>query len=414
MKKYILITLLLSKLIYSQEVSLDKLLNEINKTSYENQIYNIKNNQNNFKEDYYKTGKYNGVKVDGGTEYKDKENRYTFESSVSYGDFYVQGEKVKNDENKVTYGVQKSLKDLVFSKDDSELNKLKVTRDINKIDLKQGIETQKLSLINLYKDYKDNQFELKLKQNALQTLEKEKKILEKSYQMGSIPKIDLDSLLVSYNNIRLEIDKIENILDKIIERFYYDYGLKLQGAKLTDIIPNKNDLDKYISLVGEKDLKKLNLEKEITKENIKYLKYDNKVPNISIGVERNTLNDENRVFLKFSKDIFYKDIDLSNEQSSLMEKEIIYKQRANEIIAERYKIQDNYYTLQKDYLVLKNRVDLEKSKYEIKKLENTLGKVSYTEVMEAFDNYLELEVSKEKAKNSLNAYIYQILVRSEI
>lgn len=367
MKKYILITLLLSKLIYSQEVSLDKLLNEINKTSYENQIYNIKNNQNNFKEDYYKTGRYNGVKVDGGTEYKDKENRYTFESSVSYGDFYVQGEKVKNDENKVTYGAQRSLKDLVFSKDDSELNKLKVTRDINKIDLKQGIETQKLSLINLYKDYKDNQFELKLKQNALQTLEKEKKILEKSYQMGSIPKIDLDSLLVSYNSIRLEIDKIENILDKIIERFYYDYGLKLQGAKLTDIIPNKNDLDKYISLVGEKDLKKLNLEKEITKENVKYLKYDNKVPNISVGVERNTLNDESRVFLKFSKDIFYKDIDLSNEQSSLMEKEVIYKQRANEIIAERYKIQDNYYTLQKDYLVLENRVDLEKSKYEIKK-----------------------------------------------
>lgn len=414
MKKYILITLLLSKLIYSQEVSLDKLLNEINKTSYENQIYNIKNNQNNFKEDYYKTGRYNGVKVDGGTEYKNKENRYTFESSVSYGDFYVQGEKVKNDENKVTYGAKRSLKDLVFSKDDNELSKLKVTRDITKIDLKQGIESQKLSLINLYKDYKDNQFELKLKQNALQTLEKEKKVLEKSYQMGSIPKIDLDSLLVSYNSIKLEIDKIEHILEKIIERFYYDYGLKLQGAKLTDIIPNKNNLEKYISLVGEKDLKKLNLEKEITKENIKYLKYDNKVPEISVGVERNTLNDENRVFLKFSKDIFYKDIDLSNEESSLMEKEVTYNQRANEVIAERYKIQDNYYTLQKDYLVLENRVDLEKSKYEIKKLENTLGKVSYTEVMEAFDNYLELEVSKEKAKNSLNSYIYQIIVRSEI
>lgn len=414
MKKYILITLLLSKLIYSQEVSLDKLLNEINKTSYENQIYNIKNNQNNFKEDYYKTGRYNGVKVDGGTEYKDKENRYTFESSVSYGDFYVQGEKVKNDENKVTYGAKRSLKDLVFSKDDNELSKLKVTRDITKIDLKQGIESQKLSLINLYKDYKDNQFELKLKQNALQTLEKEKKVLEKSYQMGSIPKIDLDSLLVSYNSIKLEIDKIEHILEKIIERFYYDYGLKLQEAKLADIAPNKNNLEKYISLVGEKDLKKLNLEKEITKENIKYLKYDNKVPEISVGVERNTLNDENRVFLKFSKDIFYKDIDLSNEESSLMEKKVTYNQRANEVIAERYKIQDNYYTLQKDYLVLENRVDLEKSKYEIKKLENTLGKVSYTEVMEAFDNYLELEVSKEKAKNSLNSYIYQIIVRSEI
>ena len=414
MKKYILITLLLSKLIYSQEVTLDNLLNEINKTSYENQIYNVKNNQNNFKEDYYKTGRYNGVKVDGGTEYKDKENRYAFESNVSYGDFYVQGEKAKNDDNKVIYGAQRSLKDLIFSKDDSELSKLKVTRDITKIDLKQGIETQKLSLIDLYKDYKDNQFELKLKQNALQTLEKEKKILEKSYQMGSVPKIDLDSLLVSYNSIKLELDKIENILEKIIERFYYDYGLKLHQSNLADITPNKNNLDKYISLVGEKDLKKLTLEKEITKENIKYLKYDNKIPEISVGVERNNLNDENRVFLKFSKDLFYKDLDLSNEETSLMEKEITYNQKANEVVAERYKIQDNYYTLQKDYLVLENRTDLEKSKYEIKKLENTLGKVSYTEVMEAFDNYLELEVSKEKAKNSLNAYIYQIIVRSEI
>ncbi|MGL5620963.1 TolC family protein, partial [Cetobacterium sp.] len=401
MKTKILIALFLSKLIYSQEVSLDILLNEINKTSYENKIYNIKNNQNNFKEDYYKTGRYNGVKVDGKTEYKDEEKRYIFESSANYGDFYVQGKKVKNDENIVTYGAQRSLKDLIFSKDDSELNKLKTTRDINKIDLKQGIETQKLSLINLYKDYKDNQFELKLKQNALQTLEKEKIVLEKAYQMGSVSKIDLDSLLVSYSSIVLEIDKIENILEKIIERFYYDYGIKLQGTSLADIVPNKNNLDRYISLVGEKDLRKLNLEKEITRENIKYLKYDNKVPEISVGVERNSLNDENRVFLKFSKDIFYKDLNLSNEESILMEKDVTYVQKANEVIAERYKIQDNYYTLQKDYFVLENRVDLEKSKYEIKKLENILGKVSYTEVMEAFDDYLELEVSKEKAKNSL-------------
>ncbi|MGL5176069.1 MAG: TolC family protein, partial [Cetobacterium sp.] len=89
-------------------------------------------------------------------------------------------------------------------------------------------------------------------------------------------------------------------------------------------------------------------------------------------------------------------------------------QKVNEAMAERYKVQDSYFTLQKDYLVLENRANLEKSKYDIKKLENSLGKVSYTEVMEAFDTYLELQVSKEKAKNSLNAYIYQIIVRSEI
>ncbi|MGL5188315.1 MAG: hypothetical protein ACRC7S_01495, partial [Cetobacterium sp.] len=77
MKKYILITLLLSKLLYSKEVTLDNLLSEINITSYQNQLYNLKNSQNDFKEDFYKTGRYNGVAVDGSTEYKDEEKRYT-------------------------------------------------------------------------------------------------------------------------------------------------------------------------------------------------------------------------------------------------------------------------------------------------------------------------------------------------
>ena len=414
MKKYILITLLLSKLLYSKEVTLDNLLSEINITSYQNQLYNLKNSQNDFKEDFYKTGRYNGVAVDGSTEYKDEEKRYTFQSTVTYGDFYVQGEKQKDEDNKVTYGVQRSLKDLILSKNDSELNKLKITRDVTTLELKQGLETQKLNLISLYKEYKDNQFELQLKQNALLTLEKEKTILEKSYELGAIPKIDLDSLLVSYNNIKLEIQKIESILDKILERFYYDYNLKLAGVSLLDISPAVSDLDRYITNVGEKDIQKLQLEKEISKENIKYMKYDNNMPEISVGVERNNENDENRVFLKFSKDIFYKDINLYNEESSLMQQEVTYNQKVNEAMAERYKVQDSYFTLQKDYLVLENRANLEKSKYDIKKLENSLGKVSYTEVMEAFDTYLELQVSKEKAKNSLNAYIYQIIVRSEI
>ncbi|MGL5189656.1 MAG: TolC family protein, partial [Cetobacterium sp.] len=340
-------------------------------TSYQNQLYNLKNSQNDFKEDFYKTGRYNGVAVDGSTEYKDEEKRYTFQSTVTYGDFYVQGEKQKDEDNKVTYGVQRSLKDLILSKNDSELNKLKITRDVTTLELKQGLETQKLNLISLYKEYKDNQFELKLKQNALLTLEKEKTILEKSYQLGAIPKIDLDSLLVSYNNIKLEIQKIESILDKILERFYYDYNLKLAGVSLLDISPSVSDLDRYITNVGEKDIQKLQLEKNITKENIKYMKYYNKMPEVSVGIERNNENNENRVFLKFSKDIFYKDINLYNEESSLMQQEVTYNQKVNEAMAERYKVQDSYFTLQKDYLVLENRANLEKSKYDIKKLENS-------------------------------------------
>lgn len=414
MKKYLLITLLVSKLVYSQEISLEKLLQNIDKTSYQNEIYNVKNNQNNFNEDFYKTGRYNGVSVDATTDYKDVEEKYNLQSTLSYGNFYITGEKSKTEDSKLTYGVQRSLKDLVLSKEDSELNKLNLNRDIDLIELKSGLETQKLNLITLYKSYKDNEAELKLKKNALITLEKERKILSKSYELGAIPKIDLDSLLVSYKNIELEIQKIENVLDKTIERFYYDYGFKLAGVNLLDINPNKKDLNNYIEKVGEKELQKLKLEKSITEEKIKYSKYNNKVPELLVGVERNDENNENRVFLKFSKDIFYKDIDLSNDKNSLIIQEVTLKQKFNETIATRYKVGDSYYTLEKDYSVLNNKASLEKSKYDIKKLENSLGKASYTEVMEAFDTLLELEVSKEKAKNSLNAYIYEIIVRGEI
>ncbi|MGL5357392.1 MAG: TolC family protein [Cetobacterium sp.] len=414
MKSYLLMTLFVSQLIYSQEISLEKLLKNIDKTSYQNEIYKIQNDGNNFKENFYKKGRYNGVKVEATTDYKDVEEKYSLQSTLSYGDFYIEGEKTKTEDSKLTYGVQRSLKDLVLSKEDSELNKLNLNRDINLIELKSGLETQKLNLITLYKSYKDNEAELKLKKNALITLEKERKILSKSYELGAIPKIDLDSLLVSYKNIELEIQKIENVLDKTIERFYYDYGFKLAGVSLLDINPNKKDLNSYIEKVGEKELQKLKLEKNITEEKIKYSKYNNKVPELLVGVERNDENDENRVFLKFSKDIFYKDIDLSNDKNSLIIQEVTLKQKVNEAVATRYKVSDSYDTLEKDYSVLNNKASLEKSKYNIKKLENSLGKASYTDVMEAFDTLLELEVSKEKAKNSLNAYIYEIIVRGEI
>lgn len=412
MKKYLVMTLLISKLLYSQEVTLDDLLNQLDKTSYENKIFQIKNQRDDIRENIYKSGKYNGVNVAGDSDYKDEEKVYTMKGTLSYGDFYVQGEKKKNQDDRATFGVEKSLKDWVFSKEDSQLNKLKVSRNITELEWKQALENQKLNLINLYKTYKDNQFELKLKKNALKTLEKEKKILEKSYQLDHIAKIDLDSLMVTYNNINLEIKNIEQILNKIIGRFYYDYGITLKDKTLKDLNPSKNNLEKYISQVGEKQLQKLSLEKEITKENIKYLKYDNSIPDISLGLERN--KDENRIFLKFSKDLFHEDIDLTDQEGSLREQEVTYTQKSQETLGERYKIQDSFYTLEKEFLVLQNKVSLEKSKYEIKKLENSLGKISYTEVMESFDDYLQLQVQEEKAKNSLNAYIYEIIVRGEI
>ena len=104
---------------------------------------------------------------------------------------------------------------------------------------------------------------------------------------------------------------------------------------------------------------------------------------------------------------------LENEKTSYLQQEILLNQKIEENNAEKLKIKSNYANYIKEYRVLKNKAELEKNKYEIKKLEYSLGKIDYLEVMESFDDYMEYEVSQEKAKNILNSYVYEIMVKGE-
>ena len=140
------------------------------------------------------------------------------------------------------------------------------------------------------------------------------------------------------------------------------------------------------------------------------------MPELSLGLERvekGAGEGENRVVLKISKPLFYYDAALENEQTSFKQQEILLQQKIDENAAEKLKIQSSYSNYKKEYEVLKNKTALEKNKYEIKKLEYSLGKIDYLEVMESFDDYMEYEVSQEKAKNILNSYVYEIMVRGE-
>ena len=104
---------------------------------------------------------------------------------------------------------------------------------------------------------------------------------------------------------------------------------------------------------------------------------------------------------------------LEVERANLKDKEIEISQKTREVLSERFKIKKNLYTLKKDYEIIKNNRELEESKYNIKKLENKMGKIGYIDVMESFDKYLDLKIQEKKLENSLNSYIYEIKVRGE-
>lgn len=413
MKKYKFIYFLVGSLAFGQETNLDNLLKFVTETSYKKEQYEVKKDLNKKKEKVYNLDEYNGVQTSAETSYDEYDDAYNINGRVKYGNFYIEGERRKREDGNFTYGIEKSLKDLVLSQNDSNLEKLQLEKKIDEKEFFQDLEEQQVNLINLYKDYKEVELEKEIRSSALKTLSKEKLILEKSYSLGSIPKVDLDSLLYSYKNIQLEISNLNKELLTIKEQFLYEFKINISNLTLENINSNKINYKDYIDGVGEKSLEIEKLKKEIIIKNIDYMAYDKNVPDISVGAERNTEYDDNRVFLRVSKDIFYEDITLENEKSILKEKEIDILQKKRDVISERYQVEKNIYTLRKEFDVLTNERSLEESKYKIKKLENKMGKIGYIDVMESFDKYLELKIAEEKAKNNLNSYIYEIKVRGE-
>ena len=418
----ILFFLMSSLISYGKNIKLDDMLKILEEKSYEREIFDLEQKKNLSKEKYYNLDNYNGVRGEISTDYDYEEDKIKSNGRVSYGDFYLDLSKdkinsQKNSDTDVIIGVNKSLKDMFYSKSDSEIKKLEYSKKNTEYSYYDDLETKKISLINLYEEYKNNEFEIKLKTNNLTRLKSEEKILKKSYELGATPKIDLDTLQTSRNNLEIELKYLKENIKKIKNRFLYEFGIDISKDELMDIEIPKVNISDFISNIGERKISRLGLEKEITKENIKYLKYSNKIPEVLVGVEHqernNGYSDENRVFLKLSKDIFYYDINLENEKITLDQQEINIQKEKEINISKKLEVEENCNNLYKNYLVNKNKAELEKNKYEIINLKYKLGDVTYVDVMDVFDDYLNYQVAAEKAKNLFNGYIYEILVRGE-
>ena len=418
----ILFFLMSSLISYGKNIKLDDMLKTLEEKSYEREIFDLEQKKNLSKEKYYNLDNYNGVRGEISTDYDYEEDKIKSNGRVSYGDFYLDLSKdkinsQKNSNTDVIIGVNKSLKNMFYSKSDSEIKKLEYSKKNTEYSYYDDLETKKISLINLYEEYKNNEFEIKLKTNNLTRLKSEEKILKKSYELGATPKIDLDTLQTSRNNLEIELKYLKENIKKIKNRFLYEFGIDISKDQLMDIEIPKVDISNFISNIGERKISRLGLEKEITKENIKYLKYSNKIPEVLVGVEHqernNGYSDENRVFLKLSKDIFYYDINLENEKITLNQQEINIQKEKEINISKKLEVEENCNNLYKNYLVNKNKAELEKNKYEIINLKYKLGDVTYVDVMDVFDDYLNYQVAAEKAKNLFNGYIYEILVRGE-
>lgn len=413
MRKRIFLFFLIGIACYGKEVTLDVMLKELESKSFEKKIYEVQQKVNEDREKYYKLDDFNGVETSASSNYSKREDAFETTGRVQYGPIYFQGTKNYNSEDEAVYGIEKNIKDLIYSENKSQLKQLGYTKEIDRIDYEKKLESQKVDLVNLYKEYKNIELEIEIKNSGIEKLKVEEKKLKKSYELGAIAKIELDSIQYSIKNMQLEIKVLKRNLENLKERFSYNFGIEIGDDTLQEIIPPAKDFNSFVERYGEKDIKLLEYEKEKTKESIKYLSYDSKMPDITLGAEHSTKYDENRAVLKFSKKLFDFNLNLENEKDNLIQQEINLEQKISEREGDKLQVVNNYENYLKEYEINKNNSELELSKYNIKKMEYSLGKVDYVEVMEYFNSYINYEVAKEKSKNNLNGYIYEIMIRGE-
>lgn len=418
MKKKVILLLLISNLSFSKNLNLDTMLNNISINSYEKNVYNIEKEKNKINEKFYTLDNYNGLKSNIDTTYSRENKDYKTEGRISLGDIYINGSKKEDEESNLVLGINKNIKNMIYSENDKNLNITTLNKKITKLEYLKNLETKKLNLVDLYKDYKNIEFEIIVKTNGIKTLKNEEKILDKSFKLGKSPKIDFKSANINRLNLEIELKNLKKRKFQIEKQFFYNFKIKITGNTLNDIPERRKNLKNHFNEIGRKNLEILNIQKYQIKENINYLKYDNKYPDIVIGFEhdfgskKESLK-ENRIFLKISKNLFYYNNNLENEKFNYKKQELTLSEETNKTNSEILKIKEEYNNLIVKYKITKNKADLEKNKYNIKKLEYKLGKIKYLDLIDNFNNYLTYKINAEKSKNNLNAFIYKIIIKGE-
>lgn len=223
MKKILLFFLILTSLSYSAQetLSIDEALNRVgnDRGSYEFKKFQNSQEGTNIKIKDNKLGDFNGVTLSSGyniseNNFEDRPRKYdrTFQNKATYGPFFVNYNYVQSERSYVSFGVEKNLKDIFYSKYNSNLKINNLQLEQNKISYDKEIQTKKINLVSLYQDILNTQNELEYKKKAYEHYRVDLEKFRKSYELGASPKINLESAELEAEDSKLQIDILETKL----------------------------------------------------------------------------------------------------------------------------------------------------------------------------------------------------------
>ena len=430
MKKILMFFLLMASISsFSQEsLTIDEALSRVgnNKESYEFKSFENTKEATDIKIKDNKLGDFNGVTISSSyniteNNFEDRDRKYdkTFQNKASYGPFFVNYNFVERDRSYVSYGVEKNLKDVFYSKYKSNIKVYDYQQELNKISYDKTIENKKINLVNLYNDILNTKNELEYRRKAYEHYKVDLDKFKKSYELGASPKINLESAELEAEDSKLQIDILETKLKSLYEIGKTDYNIDFENYKLVDFIDNNERIDKLLANYMEKDIAELKLNLSVAEERKKYSNYDRHMPDLYLAYERVDRNlrgdryyrDQDIFSIRFSKKLFSTDSDYKLSELEVENLKNDLNEKIRLINAEKIKLKAEYYELSKLLSIASKKSQLAYKKYLIKEKEYELSRASYLDVIDEYNKYLSLEIENKRAKNTLNSFIYKLKIK---
>ena len=430
MKKILLFFLILTSLSYSAEetLSIDEALDRVgnDRGSYEFKKFQNSQESTNIKIKDNKLGDFNGVTLSSG--YNISENNFdnrprkydrTFQNKATYGPFFVNYNYVQSDRSYVSFGIEKNLKDVFYSKYNSNLKINNYQQELNKINYDKNIQTKKLNLVSLYQDILNTKNELEYRKKAYEHYRVDLDKLKKSYELGASPKINLESVELEAEDSKLQIDILETKLKSLYDVGKTDYNIDFENYKLLDFVENNESIDFILNSYMKDEIEELRLSLSMAEERKSYSNYDRYMPDLYLGYERVDRNlrgdryykDQDLFTIKFSKKLFSTDSEYKLNELEVENLKNDLNEKIRVINAEKIKLKAEYYELSKLLSIASKKSQLAYKKYLIKEKEYELSRASYLDVIDEYNKYLSLEIENKRAKNTLNSFIYKLKIK---
>ena len=430
MKKILMFFLLMASISsFSQEsLTIDEALSRVenNRKSYEFKSFENTKEATDIRIKDNKLGDFNGVTISSSyniteNNFKDRDRKYdkTFPNKASYGPFFVNYNFVERDRSYVSYGVEKNLKDVFYSKYKSNIKVYDYQQELNKISYDKTIENKKINLVNLYNDILNTKNELEYRRKGYEHYKVDLDKSKKSYELGKSPKINLESAELEVEDSKLQIDILETKLKSLYEIGKTDYNIDFENYKLVDFIDNNESIEKLLANYMEKDIAELKLNLSVAEERKKYSNYDRHMPDLYLAYERVDRNlrgdryyrDQNIFSIRFSKKLFSTDSDYKLSELEVENLKNDLNEKIRVINAEKIKLKAEYYELSKLLSIASKKSQLAYKKYLIKEKEYELSRASYLDVIDEYNKYLSLEIENKRARNTLKSFIYKLKIK---